>query len=208
MSFVRDLRFFKNVSLGFWQGLRFRKNASPTIAVFGSARLPKSHLFCEEAKKLSYELSKRGFAIVTGGGGSIMEAANEGAHLAGGESIGINIEIERENKFNPFVKKGIKSRYFFVRKVLISRHSQAFIVFPGGFGTLDELFEIVTLVQTKKTGDHPVILLHSQFWSGFIKWCREVLIPTGMINEIELSRLKVVDTTEEALALLTPLFPK
>ena len=206
MSLIRDFRFFSQASLSLWQGLRFRRNGKPAITVFGSARLASDHPFCAEAKKLSFELAKRGFAIVTGGGGSIMQAANEGAHEAGGESIGINIEISRENVLNPFVKKGHRSRYFFVRKVLLARGSVAFIAFPGGFGTLDELFEIVTLVQTQKADDHPIILLHSKFWQGFIDWCKNTLIPAGMITENELSRLKVVDHTEDALKLLAPLF--
>ena len=206
MSFFRDLRFFSRTSLGLWQGLNFRRGSKKAITIFGSARLPQNHPFCEEAKKLSFELAKRGFSIVTGGGGAIMQAANEGAHQAGGESIGINIDISLEHKLNPFVNKGIKSRYFFVRKVLLARHSVAFIAFPGGFGTLDELFEIITLIQTQKTDDHPVILLHSEFWKGFLDWCKSVLIPAGMITEKELARLRVVDRTDEALAILAPLF--
>jgi uncharacterized protein (TIGR00730 family) len=206
MSLLRDLRFFSRISSGLWTGLKFRRTSKRAITVFGSARVSPTHPYYEEAKKLSYEIAKRGFAIVTGGGGAIMQAANEGAHLAGGESIGINIEISNEHQLNSFVKKGHKSRYFFVRKVLLFRYSSAFIVFPGGFGTLDELFEIITLIQTKKSGEHPVILLHAEFWSGLISWCRDTLIPAGMITEAELSRLKLVNTAEEALELLEPLF--
>jgi uncharacterized protein (TIGR00730 family) len=206
VSFARDLRFFTRISTGLWQGLTFRRSSKRAITVFGSARVPLTHPYCEEAKKLSFELAKRGFAIVTGGGGSIMQAANEGAHLAGGESIGINIEISHEHKLNPFVNNGMKSQYFFVRKVLLFRYSTAFIVFPGGFGTLDELFEIITLIQTKKTGEHPVILLHPEFWAGLIDWCRTTLIPAGMITEAELSRLRLAKDADEALQMLDPLF--
>jgi uncharacterized protein (TIGR00730 family) len=206
VSLARDLRFFSRISLGLWQGLRFRRSSKKAITVFGSARIGPTHPYYLEAQKISFELAKRGFAIVTGGGGAIMQAANQGAHEAGGESIGINIEISREHKLNPFVKRGMKSQYFFVRKVLLFRYSSAFIVFPGGFGTLDELFEIITLIQTKKTGEHPVILLHAEFWTGLISWCREILIPAGMITEAELARLRLVDTTDEALKILDPLF--
>lgn len=200
MSFLKDLRFFVRASRGLWQGLHFRRNSKPAITVFGSARLPASHPYCIEAKKLSFEIAKLGFAVVTGGGGAIMGAANEGAHAANGESIGINIEISREHKLNPFVTRGMKSRYFFVRKVILFRQSRAFIAFPGGFGTLDELFEIVTLMQTKMTAECPIILLHSEFWKGLMVWCREVLVPAGVITDLELSRLKLVDTADEALA--------
>jgi uncharacterized protein (TIGR00730 family) len=205
MSLIRDFRFLSRVSYGFWRGLRFRKNLKPTITVFGSARLAPEHPYCNEAKKLCRELASRGFTIATGGGGAIMAAANEGAHSIGGHSVGINIEIDRENKLNPFVKSGMKSRYFFVRKVLLARDSLAFIVFPGGFGTLDELFEVVTLLQTEKMRDCPIILLHKEFWAGFINWCNLTLIPAGMITGEEFSRLKFVNTAEEALALLSPL---
>jgi uncharacterized protein (TIGR00730 family) len=209
MSILRDLRFLSRTSLGLWRGLRFRRltdvKRKPAITIFGSARLPADHPFCAEAKKLSFALAEAGFSIVTGGGGSIMQAANEGAHTASGQSIGINIEIAKENILNPFVKSGHRSRYFFIRKVLLIRDSTAFVAFPGGFGTLDELFEIVTLMQTEKSGEHPIILLHSEFWRGFIDWCRNTLIPTGMISEKELARLQVVDRTEDALTILRPL---
>jgi hypothetical protein len=208
MSVVRDLRFISRIALEFWNGLHFKRNSKPGVTVFGSARIPPSHPYCMEAKELGFELAKLGFSVSTGGGGAIMQAANEGAHDAGGESLGINIEIERESSLNPFVTHGIKSRYFFVRKVLLSRGSHAFVVFPGGFGTLDELFEVITLIQTQKANECPVILVDSQFWSGLLKWCAGTLVPNGMITESELARLKVVNTAKEALAYLTPLLPR
>ncbi len=131
-----------------------------------------------------------------------MQAANQGAFEKGAPSIGINIEIEREQHLNPFLNASLKCRYFFVRKVLLCRYSEAFVVLPGGFGTLDELFEIVTLVQTRKMKPRPVVLIGREYWSGLLDWAKSVLIRDGMITEEELSRLKVVDTSEEALKVL------
>ena len=131
-----------------------------------------------------------------------MLAANQGAFEAGGRSLGINIEIPREQHINPFVTAGLKCRYFFVRKVLLCRYSEGFIVFPGGFGTLDEFLEILTLIQTGKMIDRPIVLVGKDFWEGFLSWCRNTLIPEGMINEREFERIQVVSNTEEVLQVL------
>jgi uncharacterized protein (TIGR00730 family) len=126
-----------------------------------------------------------------------MQAANQGAFEAGAKSIGINIHIPHEQGTNPYVTNGIKIRYFFVRKVLLCRYSEAFVVYPGGFGTLDELFEVVTLIQTGRMIDRPVILVGREFWKGMIDWMRDQMIPMKMISETELARIKVVDTSDE-----------
>ncbi len=173
-----------------------------TVTVFGSARLASDHPYCKEAKTLCFQLAELGYTVVTGGGGSLMQAANEGAFEAKGQSIGINIEIPREQKINPFVTRGLKSRYFFVRKLLLCRYSEAFIIFPGGFGTLDEFFEIITLIQTRKMEERAIVLIGIDFWAGLLTWCNETLLPLGMISPSDLKRLYVVNDSREALLYL------
>ena len=200
-----DLAMFFRIVWQFWRGFHFLRHTRKAITIFGSARIHSEHPYYEEARRAAFLLSKKGFSIITGGGPSLMMAANQGAKEAGGESIGVNIHIPREQRINPHVTRGFKSRYFFVRKVLLCRYSEGFIVFPGGFGTLDETFEILTLIQTGKMIDRPIALVNKKFWSGFMKWCEDVLIPEGMINRAEFDRLKVVDTAEEAVAIVSPI---
>jgi uncharacterized protein (TIGR00730 family) len=204
-KWTKDIPIFFRTAFSFWQGMHFLRHTKRAVTFFGSARVPMEHDFYQQARATSAELAKRGFTIITGGGPSLMQAANQGAHEAGGKSIGVNIQIPHEQGFNPFVTHGIKSRYFFVRKVLLARYSEAFVVYPGGFGTLDELFEIITLLQTGKMINRPVVLVGREFWSGLLAWCRGTLLAHGMINEKELNRIKVVDTTEEVIAALKSL---
>ena len=200
--FIADVAMFFRISFQFWRGFHFLRNTKRAVTVFGSARTPDDHPYCKIAYEVSRDIASHGIAIITGGGGAIMQAANRGAFEKGAPSIGINIEIEREQHLNPFLTASLKCRYFFVRKVLLCRYSEAFVVLPGGFGTLDELFEIVTLVQTRKMKPRPVVLIGKEYWSGLLTWASTVLIRDGMISEAELSRLKVVDTSEEALKIL------
>jgi uncharacterized protein (TIGR00730 family) len=200
--FIADVALFFRISFQFWRGFHFLRNTKRAVTVFGSARTPDDHPYCKIAYEVSRDIASHGIAIITGGGGAIMQAANQGAFEKGAPSIGINIEIEREQHLNPFLNASLKCRYFFVRKVLLCRYSEAFVVLPGGFGTLDELFEIVTLVQTRKMKPRPVVLIGREYWSGLLDWAKSVLIRDGMITEEELSRLKVVDTSEEALKVL------
>jgi uncharacterized protein (TIGR00730 family) len=190
---------FLRMTFQFWRGFHFLRGTKTAVTLFGSARLAEDHPFCKQAHDIAFRLAKKDIAIVTGGGPSIMMAANRGAFEAGGESIGINIELPHEQRINPFVTSALKCRYFFVRKVLLCRYSSAFVIFPGGFGTLDEFFEIVTLIQTKKMLERPVILVGREFWNGLIRWCEQTLIPMGMINDHEFKRLKIVDTVDEAM---------
>jgi hypothetical protein len=169
------------------------------VTVFGSARTPDEHPYCELARTLTRRIGEKGIAVVTGGGGAIMQAANRGAFESGAPSIGINITIEREQRPNPYLTRSLVCRYFFIRKVLLCRYSEAFVILPGGFGTLDEFFEIVTLMQTGKMRSRPVVLVGKEFWNGLLAWCRETLIHQGMIAEHEFKRLHVVDTVEDAL---------
>jgi uncharacterized protein (TIGR00730 family) len=201
--FLGDLAIFFRIAREFARGFYFLRHTQRAVTIFGSARLAKDHHFCDKAREVSAALARQGFTIITGGGPSIMAAANQGAFEAGGHSIGINIEIPREQHINPFVHRGLKSRYFFVRKVLLCRYSEAFVIFPGGFGTLDEFFEIITLIQTKKMIDRPIVLVGREFWSGFIRWCDTTLMAHGMIHDHELARLKVVDTSAEVMEFLS-----
>jgi uncharacterized protein (TIGR00730 family) len=194
-----DVAMFFRIAFQFWRGFHFLRNTRRAITVFGSARTPDDHPYCALARTVARKIGEQGIAIVTGGGGAVMQAANQGAFESGAPSIGINITIEREQKPNPYLTRSLVCRYFFVRKVLLSRYSEAFLILPGGFGTLDECFEIITLIQTGKMRARPVVLIGSEFWGGLLKWCRETLIPQGMITEAEFSRIHLADTAEEAL---------
>ena len=198
-QFFKDVMMFLRITYSFWKGFHFLRGTERAITVFGSARLPADHPYCNQARKIAAAFAQKGFTIITGGGPSIMQAANEGAFQAGGKSIGINIEIPIEQKINPFVTAGLKCHYFFVRKVLLSRYSEAFVIFPGGFGTLDEFFELITLIQTKKMIERPLLLIGTDFWKGMMDWCENTLIPMGMITPAELKRIKVFDNVDEAL---------
>jgi uncharacterized protein (TIGR00730 family) len=169
----------------------------PAVAVFGSARTPPGHPLYEAARSCGAQLVRDGFAVITGGGPGIMEAANLGASEAGGVSIGCNIELPHEQHGNPYANVQLEFRYFFVRKTMFVKYSEAFVVFPGGFGTLDELFEAVTLVQTGKIHRFPVILYGTDYWTRMVEWLRESPIAEGMLEEWELDLVQIADTPEQ-----------
>ncbi len=154
----------------FNKGFNFLKKHNNTVTFFGSARSKSSNKYYKEARNLAYQLSKKGYSIVTGGGGGIMEAANKGAYEAKGVSIGINIDLPMEQKINKYAKENISFRYFFTRKMMLTFASQAYVFFPGGFGTLDEFFEVITLIQTEKIKKIPIVLMHKEYWSPLLKW--------------------------------------
>jgi uncharacterized protein (TIGR00730 family) len=168
------------------------------VSIFGSARTPPGDPMYEEAQAVSARLARAGFAIITGGGPGIMEAANRGAHDSNMPSIGLDIELPHEQFENPYVDIGLEFHYFFVRKVMFVRYASAFVVFPGGFGTLDELFEALTLIQTGKIRNFPVVLFGSAYWTGLIDWMREVQLPAGVIGQGDIDLLTVTDDPEEA----------
>lgn len=184
------------------EGFETLSHASPAVAVFGSARTlpvdPDYHL----AERTAYLLVKNGFSIITGGGPGIMEAANKGASEAKGESIGLNIELPFEQKPNPFIKRLLSFRYFFVRKVMFVKYSKAFVILPGGFGTLDELFEAITLIQTKKILPFPVILLGDGYWTGLLEWIRNTMLTREKISPEDLDIFKIASTPEEVLEII------
>ena len=170
------------------------------VSVFGSSRVRPGEKTYELAERMGRLLAQRGFTVVTGGGPGVMEAASKGALEAGGLTVGLNIDLPSEQAPNPYLSKLISSRYFFVRKVLFVKYSVGFVIAPGGFGTLDELFEAVTLVQTRRSPPFPIVLLDVQYWRGLVDWLRDTVAGHAAIRPEELSLLRLADTPEEALA--------
>ncbi|MCZ4079481.1 TIGR00730 family Rossman fold protein [Rhodococcus sp. H36-A4] len=172
------------------------------VTVFGSARTPRDHEEYKSARELGSALAVAGFAVITGGGPGIMEAANRGASTADGYSIGLGIELPFEQGLNDWVDLGIDFRYFFVRKTMFVKYSQAFICLPGGFGTLDELFEALTLVQTGKVTRFPIVLIGTEFWSGLISWIKDTLVAQGKVSPADLDLIRCTDSVEEAVQIV------
>jgi uncharacterized protein (TIGR00730 family) len=201
------LEFFRvvRISVEFIRGFRCLHGIGAAVTIFGSARLGEGHPSYDEARKLGMMLARRGYSVMTGGGPGIMEAANRGAFEAGGESIGCNIYLPHEQSPNPYLTKAITFYYFFVRKVMLIKYSSAYVIFPGGFGTLDELSEAITLIQTEKHPPFPVVLVGKSYWEGFMHWVNHTLIESKTINAQDLGILQVVETAEEALALVEAL---
>ncbi|PZR61682.1 MAG: TIGR00730 family Rossman fold protein [Chloroflexi bacterium] len=184
----------------FVEGFDALAGIGPAVSVFGSARVRRSDPTYATARKLARRLVKEGFAIITGGGPGIMEAANRGAREAGGLSIGCNIELPFEQGLNEYVDLGMEFRYFFVRKTMFVKYAEAFCIFPGGFGTLDELFESLTLIQTGKVEHFPVVLFGTDYWGGLLKWIRTRPLEEGKISPEDLDLLTVTDDIDEAAA--------
>jgi uncharacterized protein (TIGR00730 family) len=174
----------------------------PAVSVFGSARSKPDSPECEMAADLGAALAEAGYAVITGGGPGVMEAANRGATEAGGMSVGLGIELPFEQGLNSWVDVGIDFRYFFVRKTMFVKYAQAFVVLPGGFGTLDELFEAVTLVQTKKVTRFPVILMGTAYWSGLLDWVRGTLLADGKVSAADLELIQMTDDVDEAVQII------
>ena len=180
----------------FVEGLDQLADIYPAVSIFGSARTPIADRYYEAARATAELLGRAGFAIITGGGPGIMEAANRGARDAGALSIGCNIELPFEQEINEYVDKALNFHYFFVRKTMFIKYSEAFVTFPGGFGTLDELFEALTLVQTKKISSFPVILFGSEYWAGLIEWMRARLLVENKIRREDVDSIHVCDDPE------------
>ncbi len=182
----------------------------PCVSIFGSARLREDSPYYQMAVDIAEKITQLGFGIITGGGPGIMEAGNRGAHNKGGKSIGLNIELPHEQHFNPFINKdySIDFNYFFIRKVMFVKYSQGFIVMPGGFGTLDELSEALTLIQTNKIAKFPIVLVGSEFWSGLLDWFKTTLVNNGMIAAEDTNLFRVVDTADEAVEHIRAFYEK
>ena len=182
----------------FVEGFDALAAVGPAVSIFGSARVGRRNRYYGAARRLAGELAKQGFAIITGGGPGIMEAANRGAKEAGGLSIGANIELPFEQGLNEFVDLGMEFRYFFVRKVMFVKYAEGFVIFPGGFGTLDELFEALTLIQTGKVDNFPVVLYGAEYWEGLLRWIRERPLYEEKISPEDLKLLIVTSDVDEA----------
>ena len=176
----------------------------PCVSIFGSARTKPDHPYYQLAVDICEQLSRAGYGIITGGGPGIMEAGNRGASQAGGTSVGLNIDLPFEQNNNPYIDpdKSLDFDYFFVRKVMFVKYAQGFVVLPGGFGTLDELFEALTLIQTEKIVQFPIILVGTAFWTGLIDWIKSALLEAGNISPEDLELIRLVDTAEEVVSLI------
>ncbi len=196
---ARALRIFWELMRGF-RALHF---VGPCVTVFGSARFQEDHPHYALAREVGARLAGAGFTVMTGGGPGIMEAANRGAREAGGRSIGCNIELPLEQQPNPYLDRFITFRHFFVRKVMLVKYSYAFIALPGGFGTLDEIFETATLIQTGKIKEFPLVLIGRDFWRPLLEFMRDRLAAEGTIDPVDLDRFFVTDSAEQAVAEVT-----
>lgn len=183
-------------------GIEHLGDLGDSVTVFGSARLPEDSGWYQQAQDLSTRLSEAGLNVLTGGGPGIMEAANRGALGHGGSSIGLNIELPHEQGTNAYQDLSLHFRYFFVRKLMFVKHAVGFVVFPGGFGTLDELFEALTLVQTGKTKPFPIVLVDTQYWSGLADWLRDRMLAEGCIDAEDLDLFHLTDSVDEAVQLV------
>ena len=186
----------------FIEGFEFLADLKKEVTFFGSARVPATDPYYKEARKLGLLLGRAGFTIITGGGPGIMEAGNRGASEAGAQSVGLNIELPNEQRINRYVKKGKAFHYFFTRKVMLSVSAQAYVYFPGGYGTLDEFLEILTLIQTKKMCRVPIVCVGRKYWNGFFNWVREELVTNKFVEARDLELFAVVDTAEEAFKVI------
>ena len=194
----------------FVEGFERLSKIGPCVSIFGSARTKPDHKYYKLAENIAYELTQSGYGVVTGGGPGIMEAGNKGAARGKGTSVGLNIELPFEQNDNPYVDsdKSLDFDYFFVRKVMFVKYSQGFVVMPGGFGTMDELFEAMTLIQTKKIGKFPIVLVGRKYWSGLVDWIKTTLIEEGTISEKDLELISIVDTEEEVLDVIDTFYKK
>jgi uncharacterized protein (TIGR00730 family) len=184
----------------FVEGFDTLARTGPGVSIFGSARTKESDPYYEAARETSRQLVEAGFAVITGGGPGTMEAANRGAVDAGGRSIGCNIELPFEQGMNAYVRTAVNFRYFFVRKTMFVKYAEGFIIFPGGFGTMDELFEALTLIQTGKVRNFPVVLFGAEYWQGLLDWLKQTMLERGNIHERDLELLVVTDSPAEAVA--------
>ncbi|MDQ2623065.1 MAG: TIGR00730 family Rossman fold protein [Actinomycetota bacterium] len=200
---LSDPERLERIRREFDEGFQLLEGIGPAVCVFGSARTNEGHPEYEFARELSARIAGAGYAIITGGGPGTMEAANRGAREVGGVSVGLNIQLPHEQSLNPYVDIGKEFHYFFARKLMFMRYSWSFVVLPGGFGTLDELFEVLTLIQTDKARPHPVVLAGSSFWEGLIEWIHEQLADGERISAEDLDRFTLRDDPDEIIAAAT-----
>ena len=195
----------------FVEGFERLAKIGPCVSIFGSARTKPENKYYKLAEELAYQLTLNKYGIITGGGGGIMEAGNKGAKRGGGKSVGLNILLPFEQQSNKFIDndKIINFDYFFVRKVMFIKYAQGFVVLPGGFGTLDEMFEALTLIQTHKSGKFPVILIGKKFWNGLINWIKDIMLyEENNISPEDIDLMKIVETPEEAVTYINDFYKK
>ncbi|PKO99925.1 MAG: TIGR00730 family Rossman fold protein [Bacteroidetes bacterium HGW-Bacteroidetes-9] len=192
------------------EGFEKMGRIGPCVTIFGSARTKSNHKYYKLAEEIAYLLTKKGFGIISGGGPGIMEAANKGAHFGGGKSVGLNIDLPWEQSANPFIDsdKLITFDFFFVRKVMFMKYSQGYIVLPGGFGTLDELFEAITLIQTHKSVRFPIVLVSKEYWGGLYDWILQRLLEENNVSPQDMEIFSIVDTAEEAIEIIETYYNK
>ena len=183
-------------------GFEVMRGVGPAVSIFGSARFGAGHRYYAPAREIARRLVDRGFAVITGGGPGIMEAANRGASEAGGLSVGLGIELPFEQHLNDWVDLGLNFRYFFARKTMFVKYAQAFVILPGGFGTMDELFEALTLVQTNKVNQFPVVLMGTRYWRGLVDWLRQTMLAEGYLSAGDVDLITVTDDVDEVVRLI------
>ena len=199
---TQDIRLIFRIMAEFTDGLDALAQIAPAVSVFGSTRIGADDPTYAVAEQIGRLLAQHGYAVLTGAGPGVMEAANKGAYDAGGISVGLNIELPQQQHLSRYLTKLVNFQHFFVRKVMFVKHSLAFVILPGGYGTLDELFESVTLVQTKKIEPFPVILVGGDYWDGLVGWLRDPVVRQGKIGADELSIIKIVHSPEEVIQLI------
>ncbi len=199
---VRDTWRTFHIMAEFVEGFDALADCHPAVSIFGSTRVKPEDEVYQKAERIGQLLAENGFGVITGGGPGVMEAANKGASLAGGKSIGLNIELPLEQTPNPYTNMNLVFHYFFVRKVMFIKYAMAYIILPGGFGTMDELFESITLIQTHKIRPFPVILVGSKYWNGLLDWIKEVVLKEGKISPSDLEILQLIDEPEEIIKII------
>ncbi|MCT1529804.1 TIGR00730 family Rossman fold protein [Sphingobacterium daejeonense] len=197
---VKDSWQIFKIMSEFVDGFEKLAKIGPCVSIFGSARTPDEHKYYEMTVEIARLLADRGYGVISGGGPGIMEAANKGAYNAGGKSVGLNIELPFEQFHNKYIDRDklLEFNYFFVRKVMFMKYSQGYIVLPGGFGTMDELFEAITLIQTGKIARFPIVLVGSEYWNGLFDWIKNTMLGNKYISEEDLNLYRMVDSAEEA----------
>jgi uncharacterized protein (TIGR00730 family) len=195
----------------FVEGFEKMSRIGPCVSIFGSARTKPTNLYYQLAEEIAFKLTKEGYGVISGGGPGIMEAANKGAKAGGGKSVGLNIVLPFEQSHNPYIDndKIIHFDYFFVRKTIFLKYSQGFIAMPGGFGTLDELFEAITLIQTNKVAHFPIVLVGRKYWEGMMNWIKDTMLEDQHnISEKDLELFNIVDTADQAVAIIVEFYSK
>jgi uncharacterized protein (TIGR00730 family) len=190
------------------EGFDSLADIEPAVTIYGSARLKPDTMLYTQTEEIAYKLGKAGFSIMTGGGPGVMEAANKGAHEAGVKSVGLNIKLPQEQLCNDYANRSITFHHFFIRKVMLVKYATAFVIIPGGLGTLDEVTEVLTLIQTKKIRPFPVILFDSEYWQGFLDWLKDTVLTHGAISEEDFELLRVFDSPEEVVSAVKKWYKK